>query len=119
MTSWIRLWPLLLMPYVVMLGIGLMPTVHLFGRDLGGPYVREWVLNTWVLPWMPQDSAITLVGWFAKASPLQEMWLHALIMLNLYALLFPVLLGTGALVIRYSVWSTATDLVLKRRALRR
>jgi len=118
MTSWIRLWPMLLIPYVVLCVIGLIPTLHIFGRDVGGPYIREWVLNECLLPLLPQSAAIRIVDGFAHATVAQEFLLHALIMLNVYALVFPLLFGFGMLVIKYSVWSTATDLALKRRALK-
>jgi len=78
MTSWSRLWPLLVIPYLALLGLGILPAGEFFGRSWGGAYVREWLLNEAVLPWLPSDAAWQLVRWFKGAHWGQEMLLYGL-----------------------------------------
>jgi len=120
MTSWSRLWPLLVIPYLALLGLGILPAGEFFGRSWGGAYVREWLLNEAVLPWLPSDAAWQLVRWFKGAHWGQEMLLYGLIVLNLYVfLILPVLMGLAQGLIRFSAWSMAADLAQKRAYFRR
>jgi len=116
MTSWIRLWPLVLMPYLVLLGTGLLPVSTFFGRPWGGPIVREWFLNEGLLSLLSPAMGWQLVRWYEQAELWQEILLHALISLNIYVfVVLPPLLLLAMGIIRFSAWSMATDLAQKRR----
>lgn len=118
MISWIQLWPLLIIPYVVLFSIGLLPTFTLYGHVVGGPLVREWLLNQFALALLPQNAGWSLVAWFETASVIQEIALHTLLSLNAYALAFPLFYLAGAAMIRLSAWSARIDLKQKRHSLK-
>ena len=46
MITWLKIWPLLLMPTVILSAIDAFPTSLIGGRVLGGGPVREYYLNT-------------------------------------------------------------------------
>lgn len=120
MISWIQLWPLLVIPYGVLFGIGLLPDVTFMGQPWGGALVREWLLNQILLPLLPSAQGWDLVAWYQQASITGELLLHALITLNLYVFFgFPLFLALGTVVIRINAWSRATDLIQKRRYVKR
>ncbi len=119
MISWIQIWPLLLVPYVLLCSVGVVPALDLFGHHIGGPWVREWFLNHLALPVLPSDAGWALVEWFSHASTAQEIGLHALISLNVYAVVFPLVYLVGFFIIRLSAWSASVDLEQKRQSLKR
>jgi len=49
-----------------------------------GGQVRDWVLNAFVLPVLPNSAALNLVQWWYGASYLQEIGLMTLVSLNLF-----------------------------------
>ena len=118
MTTWIQLWPLMLMPTVILSALAALPTLPFNGRILGGGPVREVYLNHLVLPLLPADVSLSLVQWFAAASALQE-WIFALaVAINVNALMLPLLYVFGIGVIRASSWFAKKNIQLKRDALR-
>lgn len=119
MLTWFGLWPMLLMPMLLMVAAGLIPLSQPFGRAFGGPLVREWSLNHLVLPLLPDGAGWQLVNWFAHASLAQEWTFYLLVALNVNALCLPFLYAFGEGLIRLRAWATRTDLDLKHQALRR
>ena len=118
MLTWFRLWPLLLLPTVLlMLGCS-MPWLELRGRIVAGALLRQGLLNHIVLPLTPAEQGGQLVNWFTAATPLQEWLLALLISLNLNALLLPLLYALGHALIIVSGWYVRTELEHKRKAVR-
>lgn len=118
MITWIQVWPILGVPWLLIAGVAALPTAAFGGRTLGGGPVREWLLNHWLLPVLPHDAAASLVAWFQQAGAAQEWLIAALIALNANAVLLPVLYGIGLGVIRINNALTNKDIELKRRAAR-
>ena len=118
MISWFALWPLLVVPYVAMVALGVLPQGEFFHLTFGGGQVRQWCVNTLVLSWLPALQGEALVAWYAQASWAEEVGLHALIVLHVYGVVFPFFYALGQWVIRLSAWTAAGDLASKRRAVK-
>lgn len=116
--TWIRLWPLLLLPSFLLTLAVSVPMFEMRGVLLGGGLVRQWLLNHVLLPFAPLDQAHLLVNWFASASVLQEWCLAMLIVLNLNASLLLPLFFVGQSFIKLSAWVMRTELDLKRKGFR-
>lgn len=95
MITWLKIWPLLLMPTVILSAIAAFPTSLIGGRVLGGGPVREYYLNHFLLPVLPADASASLVSWFSAASSMQEWLLAFAISVNLNAVLLPLLYVLG------------------------
>ena len=119
MITWVRLWPLLALPTLLVAGLGALPTGALRGQPLGGGPWRQVVLNHVLLPLLPGDAAAQVVNGFARATVLQEWLVTALIALNINVALLPVLYGAGTLLVRASAALAKQDLQQKRAAARR
>lgn len=118
MLTWLQLWPLLMMPTVMLSVIAALPTFAWQGRVLGGGVVREYYLNHFVLPLLPAETGAQLVAWFSTADGFQEWLLAFAVSINLNALMLPVLYGLGAVVIGVSSWVSKKNIDLKRQAMR-
>ncbi len=118
MITWIQLWPVLMMPTIILSALSAMPTRLFNGRMLGGGPVREYLLNHVVLPLLPADASAALVNWFAAASSMQEWLLAFAVSVNINAMLLPLLYGLGVLVIQVSSWFAKKDIQLKRESMR-
>lgn len=94
MITWLQIWPLLLMPTVILSAIAAFPTSLIGGRVLGGGPVREYYLNHFLLPVLPADASASLVSWFSTASSMQEWLLACAVSVNLNAILLPLLYVT-------------------------
>ena len=88
MITWFRVWPLLLLPYVLTFLVGLFP------------FIREGMLNHILIPVLPYRTAVDLVAWYRSASQLDELLLHLILCLNLGTLLYPLFYLTGTVFIR-------------------
>ena len=107
MITWLKIWPLLLMPTVILSAIAAFPTSLIGGRVLGGGPVREYYLNHFLLPVLPADASASLVSWFSTASSTQEWLLAFAVSVNLNAILLPLLYVLGIFVLHYptsSIW---------------
>lgn len=118
MITWYRTWPLLILPTVFLLPLGLLPDTTLFGGAFGGGIVREHALNSALLPLLPADAAWQVIAWFGRATAAQETMLYALIVLNVNALMLPILYGAITLRMRFGAWYTRSELEAKRKILR-
>lgn len=118
MITWIQLWPMLMLP-TLFIGLACtLPTTQWQGRIIGGGPVREWLLNHWLLPFLSDSGAASLVAWFNIARPLQEWLLSLLIGINANALLLPALYFAGEGYIQLVAWFAKKDLELKRKGAR-
>lgn len=118
MITWLKIWPLLLMPTVILSALAAIPT-HIFnGRLLGGGPVREYYLNNFLLPVLPADASASLVQWFSTASSMQEWLLAFAVSVNINAILLPLLYVFGIFVIQVSSWVAKKDIQLKRDSVR-
>lgn len=118
MITWLQLWPLLLMPTIILSALAGMPSRVFSGRLLGGGPVREYYLNHFVLPVLPADAGASLVAWFSTASGFQEWLLAFCVSINLNALMLPLLFAFGFVVIQLSTWFSKKNIQLKREAMR-
>jgi len=118
MLTWIRLWPAFVFPVLALNLLGFLPTIVFEGRYLGGGPIREWLVNTVLLPLLSISQAEALVAWFYQASPLEESFLFGLIALNLDVFLMPVFYGLGNLLMKGNNWLSVKELQLKRDAAR-
>ena len=88
MITWHRVWPLLLLPYVLVFLIGLLP------------FIREAMLNHILIPVLPYQAAVDLVDWYRNASQPQELLVHLVLCLNLGTLFYPLFYLAGTVFIR-------------------
>ncbi|MES0328327.1 MAG: hypothetical protein ABUK13_09075 [Gammaproteobacteria bacterium] len=118
MITWVRLWPLLLSPLLVISFLSVIPVFTVRDHILGGGVFVEWLLNRILLPLLPWEQGNQLVQWFSGASYGQELMLALLMALNITALIMPVLYGLGELVIWLTAFFTRKELELKRQSMR-
>lgn len=118
MLTWIRLWPLLALPSLLLTLLCSLPMFEIRGVTLGGGLVRQWLLNEVLIPLAPMTQAQQLVNWFATASTFQEWCLAMLLAINLNAALLLPLYFIGQGFINLSGWYARTELDLKRKGLR-
>ena len=118
MLTWMRLWPLLLLPFVPLFLVGCLPTIPLMEVSLEGGIVRQWFVNHFLLPVLPHDWAVTLVAWFHQAGYWQELLLHFIVSVDLTLVLLPLMYGVGNLVIKLSAWGATTDHAMKVKQVR-
>jgi hypothetical protein len=118
MLTWFRLWPLLALPVLLLFLLISLPMFEVRHQLLGGPLVRQWLLNHGLLPLLPDTQAQQVIQWFSGASVLQEWLLTFLIALNINALLLLPLFFVGQLIIRFSAWTVRTELNIKRQSVR-
>jgi hypothetical protein len=116
--TWLRIWPLLLMPTVILSALAAFPTSLIGGRVLGGGPVREYYVYHFLLPVLPANASAALVNWFATASSMQEWLLAFAVPVNLNAILLPLLYALGVFVIQVSSWVAKKDIQLKRDSIR-
>jgi len=116
--TWLKIWPLLMMPTVIFSAIAAFPTFLIGGRVLGGGPVREYYLNHFLLPVLPADASVSLISWFSTASAMQEWLLAFAVSVNLNAMLLPLLYALGVFVIQVSSWVAKKDIQLKRDSMR-
>ena len=88
MITWFQVWPLLTLPYILSIGIGLFP------------FIREGMLNLFLLPLLPYDIAIRLIAWYNQATLTQEMLLHLFLAFNLATITYPIFYAIGLLYIK-------------------
>lgn len=118
MISWVTFWPFLLIPGLVMAGMGALVTLPVHGHLLGGEAVRDWCNAHLLLAWLPDSAAYRVETWL-KEAPLMHQWiLYLLVVMNVNALLLPFLYVAGEAIMRFHGWGVRLDLELKRRATR-
>ena len=118
MVTWIQLWPLMLMPTIILSALAAIPTRLFNGRVLGGGPVREYYLNHFILPVLPADASVSLVQWFSTASAIQEWCVAFAVSVNINALMLPLLYVFGIFVIQVSSWFAKKNIQLKRDSMR-
>lgn len=118
MLTWMRFWPVFVGPVLLLNVLGFLPTVFEGGRYWGGGPIRQWMLNTLLIPLLNVSQAEQIVQWFNEASVLQECVMYGILILNLDLLLMPVFYGFGQGIMRVLNWMTVKDLALKRQAAR-
>ena len=118
MITWIQLWPLMLMPTIILSALAAIPTRLFNGRLLGGGPVREYYLNHFILPVLPADASASLVQWFSGTSAVQEWFLAFAVSININALVLPLLYVFGIFVIQVSSWVAKKNIQLKRDSVR-
>ncbi|MFQ5543872.1 MAG: hypothetical protein ACE5FY_05925 [Nitrospiria bacterium] len=118
MLTWIRLWPAFVFPVLVLNLIGFLPTLVFQGDYVGGGPVREWAVNTFLLPVLSVLQAEQIVLWFNQATVMEECFLYGVIVLNLDVLMMPVFYGLGNILMKISNWISIKELQLKRSAAR-
>ncbi len=118
MLTWIRLWPVFVFPVLGLNLIGFFPTGGYQGQYYGGGPVREWAVNTFLLPLLSVPQAEKVVAWFSQATVMEECFLYGIIALNLNVFLMPVFYGLGNMIIKINNWISIKELQLKRSAAR-
>ena len=119
MITWLTATPFLALPGVLVFFTGLLPMVELYGQPVGGGLVRQWCVNHLVLPVLPAFDTQRVVDWYMQTDAAGELLLHALIVLNMNALLLPVLYPLAVGFIRLNNWVAKTNLDEKRRSVKR
>ncbi len=118
MLTWIRLWPVFVIPVFLLNAIGFLPTYFYEGRHWGGGPIRQWMLNTFLIPILNYDQGKQIIQWFNEASVLQESLMYSLIILNINVFLIPVLYGAGNVLMKGLNRIPVRGLELKRQAVR-
>lgn len=111
MLTWFNVWPLLATP-LLLLGVP-----ALIPYQFGG-MVREYYLNHFALPALSVENAARLVEWFSAASYPQEVMLALGIVVNVNAILLPVLYLICISLITLSSWFARKEIDLKRQAVK-
>ena len=118
MITWIRLWPMFVVPLFILNAIGFLPTIFKAGRYWGGGPVRQWLLNTVLIPLLSDTHGEQIAQWFNTATVTQEYIMYSIIILNLNLLVIPILYGCGNGIMKIINWISVRDLELKREAVR-
>ena len=118
MLTWITLWPFMSLPFLFPFLLGILPTFTLAGKELGGPFVRQYLVNK-VAAVLPYDLAVQLVNWFTQASVAEELLLHALMSLNIGLLFYPLFYALGIFFIKTTAWRVRTELSQRQSILNR
>ena len=118
MMTWLHLWPVIILPLLALIGVGLIPKIELFGQTFSGAIAREVIMNHSLLSVLPHAQATRIVDAYRDATSQAEILLHILISLNLYTLVLPFLYLGCSLLIKVSAWHSATNLQLKQQALK-
>lgn len=116
MMTWLTLWPFTLIPFLMVFLLGAIPESKSLGIYTGG-YIREWFLNHAVLPLMSNSMAMVVVNGFSRASYLEELALHFLVSLNVFAICFPFMYLAGTGIIHGYTWFSKTSLKQKHTLL--
>ncbi|MHB8348296.1 MAG: hypothetical protein ACYDHM_14230 [Acidiferrobacterales bacterium] len=119
MITWIRLWPFLALPGVLMIAMGAVVGVPVGGHEIGGAAVRNWCIIHLLLNWLPGGARNQLAAWIGRTDALHRWALYLLISVNVNALLLPLFFGLGAVIQRLQAWGARQDLELKSTAVRR
>lgn len=118
MITWMQYWLFLPMPTILLSALAAMPTRLINGHLAGGGPVREYYLNHFILPVLPEGAGSQLVAWFSTADGFQEWLLAFAFAINVNAILLPLLYGMGVTVVGLSSWVTKKNIDLKRQAMR-
>ena len=119
MITWLRLWPVFLIPLLIMLPAGLLPHLNLGFLTFDGGVIRQWSVNTLLLPLLTQQDALLIVHYFQRASYVEEFLLYLFICFNVTVLLMPVFYLVGNVIIRVSTWFAVNELKQKNILARR
>lgn len=117
--TWFRLWPLLILPFLMTFLLGLIPSFLLLGKkEVGGFLIREPFVEMaeYVLP---GDKAGLLHDLYYAGDYLTQVLIHAVLALNLNLLLLPFIYAVGAFLISVSSWVATTELDVKTQTARR
>ncbi len=118
MITWIAFWPFLALPSLLMIGIGSLVSVTVYGRLMGGMIVRHWCIEHLVMLWLPAHAGARLAVWVNEAKSVHEWILYIAITLNVNAVLLPALYIFGEGIVRFHGWRVRKDLDLKRNSLK-
>ncbi len=119
MTTWLRVWPLCVVPGVVLMLLGCLPQIAWVDKSVGGASVRAATVEVALVSWLPSAPREEFQRWYAAAPPATHYAVHAWLALNLNTLLLPLTYGLARACIASSAWSMRTEWELKRGALRR
>ncbi len=119
MTTWIGLWPLLVLPSILMIALGAVVTMPVAGHEIGGAAVQHWCVVHLLLDWLPGRVHNRLAIWFSGTDALHRWILYLLIVANVNTFLLPLLYGIGEGILRLQAWGVRTDLELKSLAARK
>lgn len=118
MLSWYRSesWLLLCLPGLLLWLPGLMPTFVFNTQALGGGPIREWLMNHTLMTFLsPNQQADFSAHWQAANTATEVLW-YSWVVLNLFALMLPLLYGLAEGVMR-AVNLFRTTAFLKERQL--
>ncbi len=118
MNSWLVRWPLLLMPSVLMIALEAVPGLPVGARVLGGAAVQNWCVTHLLLVWLPDVARTRLAAWFGLAGRVQRWELYGLIVINVNAVLLPLIYASVESVIRFQAWALRRELEIERRTAR-
>ncbi|MHB8453230.1 MAG: hypothetical protein ACYDDO_00765 [Acidiferrobacterales bacterium] len=118
MITWIAFWPFLALPSLLMIGIGGLVSVTVYGRLVGGMIVRRWCIEHLMILWLPPHAGARLEAWVNQAKFAHEWILYVAIAINVNAVLLPILYIVGEGIVRFHGWRVRKDLDLKRSALK-
>ena len=116
--TWFGLWPLLILPAVMMIALGALVTPGLGGHGAGGNAVQYWCIVHLLLDWLPHAAQARLAAVLARADAPHRWMLYLLVTANVNALMLPPLYALGSGLLRLQAWSVRRDLELKTRAAR-
>ncbi len=120
MKSWLELenWYLPFIVFVVILSVGLLPTVEFDGQYYGGGVVREWTLNHVFLVVTPFEFRHALLAWWQQAAYREEVALYGLFTVNAFVAMLPLLYGLMKLKIELYNWHTLSVFESKQQRLK-
>ena len=97
MRTWFNIYPIYLLPFVVVFFPGLIPSFEAVHFPVAmGQSVRVFFLDHLVLPLLNAAAAWELASWYQHASFLKQVFLHFVVSLNMAVLLSPVLYIVGS-----------------------
>jgi len=117
MITWLTLWPFTLIPLIVTFFMGAFPEMNIANKVFNGGIIREWFLNNLLIPVLSDSNTDIVLKWFIQATYPEELGLHFLLSINVFALCFPFMFIIGTGIIRFSAWYSKTALKQKHTLL--
>ena len=116
--TWFVLWPLLIMPSVVVIMLGAIPSLTVFDHVIGGFMFREKLIRLLEL-FLPSDHIAQWHLLYDGANESTQILMHSVIAVNINLLILPLLYVVGTWMIAMNGWFASQTHASKTNILRR
>jgi len=99
MKTWFNIWPLLVVPFSMLIVAGFFPAVTVFELSFGGVDIRIFLFNL-VLNLLPFSLAADFANWYLATSLASQLLMHVLLVFNISVFSLPVVFVGGNVFLR-------------------